>query len=131
MNHRSLILVVLILIFMLIGITQFRHSPITSASQTNDQHVEWLRNCLLNINTIRVGMTRGQLLEVFTTEGGLSTGLQRTFVFRECPYIKVNVKFTAVGRPGRDADGRVTLEESDLDVIKEISAPYLAWGVAD
>jgi len=76
-------------------------------------------------------MTRGRLLEVFTTEGGLSTGLQRTYVFRECPYIKVNVKFTAVGRPERDTDGRVTLEESNLDVIKEISAPYLAWSVAD
>src|SRR5215468_5791998 len=131
MKHRLLLLVALILLTVIIGIIQVPPLSKTTTGGTNDQHIDWVKNSLLKIQTIKVGMTRGRLLEVFTTEGGLSTGLQRTYVFRECPYIKVNVKFTAVGRPERDTDGRVTLEESNLDVIKEISAPYLAWSVAD
>jgi len=80
---------------------------------------------------IKVGMTRADLLKVFTTEGGLSTGLNRTYVYRECPYIKVDVEFEPVGRPARDTDGRVTLVEANEDVIKNISKPYLAWMVTD
>jgi len=131
MKHRSPLIVTLIFLTMILGIIQFRTLPNTKAGQTDDQHTYWVKNSLLKIQTIKVGMTRGRLLEVFTTEGGLSTGLQRTYVFRECPYIKVNVKFTAVGRPDRDVEGRVTLEESNQDIIKEISVPYLGWSVAD
>ena len=132
MKHRLLLLVALILPVVIIGVIQVPPlSKTTTARQTNDQHIDWVKNSLLKIKTIRVGMTRGRLLEVFTTEGGLSNAFQRTYVFRECPYIKVDVRFTVVGRPERDAEGRVTPEESNLDVIKEISAPYLAWTVAD
>jgi hypothetical protein len=81
------------------------------------------------MQTIKPGMTRRYLLEVFTTEGGLSTGLQRTFVNRDCPYFKVDVEFEAVGRPNRDADGRVTLVEGSQDVIVNISRPYLEFSV--
>ncbi len=71
-------------------------------------------------------MTRERLLTVFTTEGGLSTGLRRTFVSRDCPYFKVDVEFEAVGRPGYDKDGRVTLVEDARDVIVRISNPNLS-----
>jgi hypothetical protein len=70
-------------------------------------------------------MTRADLLKMFTTEGGLSTGLRRTYVYRECPYIKVDVEFEPVGRPAKDGDGRVTLIEGNDGVIKKISKPYL------
>jgi hypothetical protein len=76
-------------------------------------------------------MTRAELLNVFTTEGGLSTGLNRTYVYRKCPYIKVDVEFKPVGRPARDKDGRVTLVEASGDVITKISRPYLEWSVLD
>lgn len=131
MSFGWLLLISLTLLITIIGFAQLRSSYKTETGQTNDQHIDWIRNSPSKIQTIQVGMTRGQLLEVFTTEGGLSTGLQRTYVFRECPYIKVDVKFSAVGRPERDAEGRVTLEESNLDIIKEISTPYLQWTVAD
>jgi hypothetical protein len=83
------------------------------------------------MQSVKVGRTRADLLKVFTTEGGLSTGLRRTYAYRECPYFKVDVEFEPVGRPARDAEGRVTLEESDADVIKSISRPYLDWSIAD
>ena len=76
-------------------------------------------------------MTRQALLAVFTTEGGLSTGLQRTFVSRDCPYFKVDVEFQAVGRPNRDGNGRVTLVEYSQDIIVKISRPYLQFTIAD
>ena len=83
------------------------------------------------MQTIKPGMSREALLEVFTTEGGLSTALQRTFVSRDCPYFKVDVEFKAVGRADRDNQGRVTLIEDARDPIVKISRPYLAFSVAD
>jgi hypothetical protein len=83
------------------------------------------------MQTIKPGMTRNDLLKVFTIEGGLSTGLQRTFVSRDCLYFKVDVEFEAVGRPSRDQDGRVTLMEDGRDVIVKISRPYLEFAVFD
>jgi hypothetical protein len=94
-------------------------------------HVDWVVQVLTRMDGIKLGMTRADLLKVFTTEGGLSTGLQRTFVSQDCPYFKVDVKFRAVGRPNRDQDGRVTLAEDRRDEIVSISKPYLAFSVMD
>src|ERR1700752_3168826 len=88
-------------------------------------HVQWVATALKRMQTIKPGMTRGDLLKVFTTEGFLSTPLPRTFVSRNCPYFKVNVEFEAVGRPSHDAGGRVTLVESGKDKIIKVSRPYL------
>jgi hypothetical protein len=83
------------------------------------------------METVKAGMTRSDLLKVFTAEGGLSTGLQRTFVSRDCRYFKVDVEFEAVGRPGHDAEGRVTLVEDPADRIVSMSRPYLQRAVID
>jgi hypothetical protein len=37
------------------------------------------------MQTVKVGMTRKDLLRVFVIEGGLSTGLRRTYAYRNCP----------------------------------------------
>ena len=100
-------------------------------SRKSEENTKWISDSLREMKTIEVGRTRADLLKVFTTEGGLSTGLRRTYVYRKCPYTKVDVEFEAVGRPARDAEGRVTLEESDKDTIKSISKPYLEWSIVD
>ncbi len=100
-------------------------------SQLPQGHKEWIANSLKEIQKIKAGMTRAELLKVFTTEGGISTGLNRRFVYRECQYIKVDVEFEAVGRAARDAEGRVTLEEDGRDIITKISKPYLEWSILD
>ncbi|MDQ6786975.1 MAG: hypothetical protein M3033_09225 [Acidobacteriota bacterium] len=100
-------------------------------SRKSEENTKWISDSLREMKTIEVGKTRADLLKVFTTEGGLSTGLQQTYVYRKCPYIKVDVEFEAVGRPARDTEGRVTLEKSDKDVIKSISKPYLEWSIID
>lgn len=108
-------------------------SPRPQADQkaSSQGHVAWVAQSLKRMQTIRPGMTRSDLLKVFTTEGGLSTRLHRTFVSRDCPYFKVDVEFNAVGRPNQDANGRVTLVEGSQDTIVTISRPYLQFGVAD
>jgi hypothetical protein len=105
----------------------------TEQTQTdsNQQHVQWVAESLKAMQSVKPGMTRAELLRVFTTEGGESTGLRRTYMYRQSPYFKVDVEFEAVGRPARDSDGRVTLVESDADTIKTISGPYLRFSIVD
>ena len=113
------------------GANAFQASPRPSQLQSSQDHVTWVAQTLQRMPTIRPGMARGDLLKVFTMEGGLSTGLQRTFVSRECPYFKVDVEFQAVGRPDRDEDGRVTMVEDSRDIILKISQPYLQFSIKD
>jgi len=74
---------------------------------------------------IKAGMTRMHLLRVYPEEGGLSTRAQRTYVLKGCPYIKVDVKFLAVGNV---QDG---LTQDPNDKIQEISKPYLDYSIMD
>ena len=92
-----------------------------SLPQSDSDHTEWIAGVLKVAQGIKVGMTRSDLLKVFTTEGGLSWSSQRTYVYRQCPYIKVDVKFAASSN----------VEELPKDKIVEISRPYLAWSVMD
>lgn len=61
-------------------------------------------------------MRREDLLRVFTTEGGLSTRTQQTYVLKGCPYIHVDVEFSPV---------RGLLASQRNDKIAKISKPYL------
>ena len=115
----------------LAGATVLRASPTGDPSQCSQFHVDWVTKVLERMQTIKPGSTRKALLTVFTTEGGLSTGLRPTFVSQDCPYFKVDIEFEAVGRPDRDEDGRVTLVEADEDIILKISTPYLQFRVMD
>lgn len=104
-------------------------SGATALRAQEHDHVKWVADTLKRMETVKPGMTRETLLTVFTTEGGLSTGLKRTYVSKECPYFKVDVEFDTVGRPNRDRDGRVTLLEDPRDIILKISRPYLQFSV--
>jgi hypothetical protein len=77
------------------------------------------------VEAIKPGMTRADLLTVFTEEGGLSTRTQRTYVYRLCPYVKVDVEFTPITNPHDH------LTELSNDKILKISRPYLEYSIAD
>ena len=98
---------------------------------TDAEKVQWVARILAQMGQIKPGMRRADLLSVFETEGGLSTGLRRTYVHRQCPYFKVDVTFQAVGRSPKDEQGRETLAEDDRDEILSLSRPYLAFSIAD
>lgn len=108
-----------------------RSTNSSSQSPCVEEREVWVAHALEKMEAIKAGMTRDDLLKVFRTEGGLSTGLHRTFVSRDCAYFKVDAEFQAVGRPGRGRDGRVTLEEDARDIIVKISRPYLQFSIGD
>jgi hypothetical protein len=115
----------------IVGANSSQGAPQPVQARSPRDHVAWVAEVLKRMQTIKPGMTRETLLTVFTTEGGLSTGLWRTFVSRDCPIFKVHVEFQAVGRPNRDGNGRVTLVEDRRDVILTISRPYLQFSILD
>jgi hypothetical protein len=109
----------------------FQASTQSIRGQSAEDHSVWVAKVLRWMQIIKPGITRQTLLTIFKTEGGISTGLQRTFVSRDCPYFKVDVEFQAVGRPSRDVNGRGTSVEDGRDIIVRISRPYVEFGVGD
>jgi hypothetical protein len=75
------------------------------------------------METVKTGMTREILLTVLTTEGGISSRFQRTYVSQECPYFKVDVVF--------DATDKTSPSEDPRDIILKISRPYLQFSIID
>ena len=94
-------------------------------SDFDEEHTQWIASALRSIQAVKVGMTRSELMTIFTTEGGLefrrATTSRRTYVYRLCRYIKVDVTL-AISNPDQD---------SPTDKIKEISKPYLEWTIVD
>ncbi len=128
---RRLLVLVLLSIIAISASSSVRPTHSASQEPCAQDHDAWVTHTLEKMETIKPGMTRGELVKVFTTESGLSTGLHRTFVSRDCSYFKVDIDFEAVGRPSRDEDGRVTLVEDSRDIIVKVSRPYLQFGIAD
>jgi hypothetical protein len=96
-----------------------------SESCGTDEHTEWVAKSLKEIESVKVGMTRVDLLKVFKEEGGLSTRTWRRYAYRDCPYIKVDVEFEPIGEP------EDKLSESPKDKIIKISKPFLEWSIID
>ncbi len=120
------VIVMAMLVFMtFVGSGSVRVERPERQEVSRQAHIAWVADALKRMQTVKVGMTRDDLLKVFGEEGGISTALQRTFASLDCPYFQVDVEFEAVGRPARDSEGRVTLVEGRQDVIVKISRPYL------
>jgi hypothetical protein len=107
------------------GSAQIQDEAVPVGAEYNEERTKWIAKVLRQVAKIKPGMERQDLLKVFTTEGGLSTRLQRTYVYSECPYIKVNVRFKAATIESNGTD------EAPDDIIESISQPYLAWSVMD
>ena len=88
----------------------------------SQQQTLWVSKVMSEISSVRVGMTRKDLLKVFREEGGLSTRTNRTYVYKGCPYIKLNVVFSKVDEEE---------QESGDDKIVSISGPYLGYPIMD
>jgi len=80
----------------------------------------WVQELLDHIESVQVGMPRAELEKFFTTEGGIYSRSQRTYVYRNCPLIKVDVEFA----PSEQ-------NQNSVDRITKISRPYIARPIAD
>jgi hypothetical protein len=142
-DHRD-IRWIYVLHFTLLGVTDFEggHANIivlmngtvvqpkiddgkTINSETDKELTERISEALALCQTIKPGMTRAQLLKMFTTEGGISTAIHQTYVYIRCPYIKVDVDFK-LSEPKQGV-----LEEKPTDTVTRISRPYLDWSIKD
>lgn len=109
------------------GETTIVASPADGQCDSQFDRTAWVGESLKRIQAVKPGMSREQLMRVFTTEGGLVfSALQRTFVSRDCPFFKVDVIFRRAS--GSDAG---QFEDLDGDVIEKISRPYLEFSIAD
>ena len=64
------------------------------AQPDDDQaYLQWLSKSLMFIQTIKVGMTRRDLLTHFTEDGGIQQVGSERYVYKQCPIIKVDVTF--------------------------------------
>jgi hypothetical protein len=128
---RRLFVLVLFSIIVIGGSASLRPTQSAGPDPCAQDHEVWLTHVLEKMDSIKPGMTRGDLLKVFRTEGGLSTGLRRTFVSRDCPYCKVVVEFKPVARADSDHPVFMMSPEDSRDIIVKVSNPYLQFAVAD
>jgi hypothetical protein len=104
---------------------QIQAESVPMSAELTQQRMQWIGKVLHDIEQIRPGMKRKDLLKVFTTEGGLSTRSQRTYVYKDCPYVKVTVHFKAL-----EGEFSTPNEEPD-DIIESLSPPFLALSTMD
>ena len=97
----------------------------TEAESPPPGREKWVLKSLEEMSRVKAGMTRADLLKVFRGEGGLSTRTRRTYVYKDCRFFKVDVKFEPVG------DVYEFHRQSPDDKIVEISRPYLDYSVLD
>jgi hypothetical protein len=111
--------------------TQFA-SPANGQCTSQSDHCAWVEKSLERMLAIQAGMTRNQLMKIFTPEGGLSTAKERRFVSRDCGYFKVDVKFRRAAMKSQADEGESKwLVELDDDVIASISGPFLGYMIFD
>jgi len=99
-----------------------------SSLQMDQEHTKWIDHVLRAISMIKPGMTRKDLFSVLTEEGGLSTRTRRRYVYKRCPYIKVEIEFSPVNEIG---PGHNATSEDPEDKIVKISRPYLEYSIWD
>jgi hypothetical protein len=114
-----------VLAFGLVSVVSLAAVLPSSASRATDEHTEWIAKSLKEIESVKAGMTRVDLLKVFKEEGGISTRTWRRYAYRDCPYIKVDVEFEPIGEPENK------LSQNQKDKIIKISKPFLEWSIMD
>jgi hypothetical protein len=98
---------------------------VPEGADLSKERTKWVAKIMRQIETIRPGMKRKDLDAIFTTEGGIFTRTERQYVSKDCPYIKVNIRFKITD------EARRGIWEDPEDVIESVSKPYLEWPIMD
>jgi hypothetical protein len=114
-HMRPVRLVVACFLLLSTLLTYAQTSDRTSSGDDGQAYLQWLEKSLASIQTIKVGMTRGDLLRLFEMDGGFQSTKVERYVYRQCPLLKVDVAFIPVS----DTNDHLN------DTIKSISKPYL------
>ncbi len=90
----------------------------------NEKCTTWVSKCLADFESIKTGMTRGEIEKKFSMDGGISTVSLIRFVHPECIYFKIDVEFEL---KSKDPNHMSSPEDK---VIKK-SKPYIENPVFD
>ena len=91
---------------------------IESSSAQQQEHQEWVGHSFEEMQTIKPGMTRGDLEKVFVGEGGFHQSDSQTYLYRGCLYFKVTVNFQLAG-------SALEYPSNPKDKIVSITQPYI------
>ena len=114
--------------------------PSENETKARQDHIQWVTDVLIKMQSIKPGMSKEALCRVFRTEGGLVfSPYKRTFVSRDCPYFKVDVELRAAAEDPKKQQAEPQDEKDDekfvggdpADVIVSISRPYLQFSIMD
>jgi hypothetical protein len=108
---------------MLLSLTLLSHSWGSNLLAEDSSCCSVAAHALSSAAQIKPGMKRKDIGKVFIQDGGISFRTEGRYVFRECPYIKIKIKFSE--------DGATIGNESPEDVITEMSSPYLEAPMKD
>jgi hypothetical protein len=124
---RKLIWMILAALLMTVAGIPAQEVDTRVRGQIDQEHTNWLDHVLRSISTIKPGMTRKDLFTILTEEGGISTRTRKTYVYKDCPYIKVDVEFS----PADNDANPDALAENSEDKILKMSRPYLEYSHMD
>jgi hypothetical protein len=90
-------------------------------------NVRWVEKCLQDFESIKPGMTRGEIENRFPLDGGLQGVSPVRFLHPACPYFKIDVVFAFKRNPD-DQNRAVSGKE---DKATRASKPYIERPFAD
>lgn len=95
-----------------------------SANQGDSAECKMVKGALEAADAIKVGMTRREVTEHWSEDGGLQFRRGTRYIYEKCEYIRVDVKFKL-------AEPTDAIQGSPDDTVSEVSRPYLAYPDAD
>jgi hypothetical protein len=111
---------VIVLALHLFGTPANSSAQYRTPSDEEQQRYAWLVDRLRETYRIKPGMSKADLLKVFTEDGGLTTLWPQRYVLRSCHLIKVDVEFDVPrGTSSTDLPPDTELK------IRSVSKPYL------
>ena len=104
--------------------------PVAAAQErklTGEEMNQFMESVLKDMDQIRVGTTRQDLLKLFDPAAGLRrlSRTEVTYVYRRCNYIHLDVEFEAVGEPQNKSYAR------PQDKVSKLPNPYITRPVFD
>ncbi|MGD0596318.1 MAG: hypothetical protein ABSA64_02205 [Sedimentisphaerales bacterium] len=93
----------------------------TPQVKPNQEHMAWVEKCLTDFESIKPGMTRGEIEKKFPMDGGAQGVSPVRFTHPECGYFKVAVEFD-FKRNEKD-QGRAIISPDDK--ATKVSTPYI------
>jgi len=96
-------------------------------AQLDTDRANWVEKCLKDFESIKVGMTRGEIEGKLSKDGGLQSVSPVRFAHPACGYFKVDVEFEFK----RDAADQNRAVQNKEDKSTRVSKPYIERPFSD